>query len=119
MLGVPVLAGSSAYAIAEAMAWRGSLDQRPRLAPKFYTVLAASLALGMALDLLKLDAVRMLFWSAVANGVLAPPLIVLLVLLTSDPKVMYEWVNPPALRWLGWLAAGVMTLAAAAMFLAR
>jgi Mn2+/Fe2+ NRAMP family transporter len=70
------------------MAWGASLDSRPRLAPKFYAVLATAMALGLALDFAGLDAVKMLFWSAVANGVLAPPLIVVLVLLTSDRRVM-------------------------------
>jgi Mn2+/Fe2+ NRAMP family transporter len=59
----------------------------------------------------------MLFWSAVANGVLAPPLIVLVVLLTTDRTVMGGRVNPPLLKWLGWLTAVVMTAAALAMFL--
>ncbi len=118
MLGVPVLAGSSAYAIAEAMSWGASLDRKPKLAPKFYGVLAVAMALGVALDRVGLDAVKMLFWSAVANGVLAPPLIVLVVLLTTDPTVMGDRVNPPLLKWLGWLAAAVMTAAAIAMFVA-
>jgi Mn2+/Fe2+ NRAMP family transporter len=118
MLGVPVLAGSSAYAIAEAMSWGASLDRKPKLAPKFYGVLAVAMVLGVALDRVGLDAVKMLFWSAVANGVLAPPLIVLVVLLTSDRAVMGDRVNPTLLKWLGWLAAAVMTAAAAAMFLA-
>jgi Mn2+/Fe2+ NRAMP family transporter len=74
--------------------------------------------LGVALDFVGLDAVKMLFWSAVANGVLAPPLIVLVVLLTTDRTVMGERVNPPLLKWMGWLAAVVMTAAALAMFLA-
>jgi Mn2+/Fe2+ NRAMP family transporter len=60
----------------------------------------------------------MLFWSAVANGILAPPLIVLVVLLTSDAKVMGDRVNPPWLRVLGWAAAGVMATAAVCMFVA-
>jgi NRAMP (natural resistance-associated macrophage protein)-like metal ion transporter len=119
MLGVPVLAGSSAYAICEALAWGGSLDRRPALAPKFYTVLAIAMALGMVLDFVGLNAVKMLFWSAVANGVLAPPLIVLLVLLTNDRNVMGGHVNPPLLRWLGWITAIVMSAAAVAMFVAR
>ena len=118
MLGVPVLAGSSAYAIAEAMKWGGSLDRKPKLAPKFYGVLAVAMTLGLALDFAGLDAVKMLFWSAVANGVLAPPLIVIVVLLTTDPTVMGESVNPPLLKWLGWLTAAVMTVAAVAMFVA-
>jgi NRAMP (natural resistance-associated macrophage protein)-like metal ion transporter len=118
MLGVPVLAGSSAYAIAEAMNWTGSLDRKPKLAPKFYGVLAVAMTLGLALDFAGLDAVKMLFWSAVANGVLAPPLIVIVVLLTTDQTVMGESVNPPLLKWLGWLTAAVMTVAAIAMFVA-
>jgi Mn2+/Fe2+ NRAMP family transporter len=118
MLGVPVLAGSSAYAIAEAMSWRASLDRKPKLAPKFYGVLAVAMVLGVALDYVGLNAVKMLFWSAVANGVLAPPLIVLVVLLTTDRTVMGDRVNPPLLKWIGWLAAAVMGAAAIAMFLA-
>src|ERR1017187_10465013 len=67
MLGVPVLAGSSAYAIAEAKSWGASLDRKPALAPKFYGVLAVAMVLGVALDRVGLDAVKMIFWSAVAN----------------------------------------------------
>ncbi len=118
MLGVPVLAGSSAYAISEAMSWGASLDRKPNLAPKFYGVLAVAMALGVSLNYAGLDAVRMLFWSAVVNGVLAPPLIVLVVLLTSDRKVMGDHINQPLLKWLGWITAGVMTAAAVAMFVA-
>jgi Mn2+/Fe2+ NRAMP family transporter len=118
MLGVPVLAGSSAYAIAEAMNWTGSLDRRPRLAPKFYGVLGVAMALGLALDFAGLDAVKMLFWSAVANGVLAPPLVVIVVLLTNDVHVMGEHVNPAVLTWLGWATALVMGAAAVAMLVA-
>ncbi len=89
MLGVPVLAGSCAYAIAEAASWKGaSLSQKPRLAPRFYLVMAGAMVVGLALDFAGLNAVKMLFWSAVVNGVLAPPLVVLVVLLTSDKKVM-------------------------------
>jgi NRAMP (natural resistance-associated macrophage protein)-like metal ion transporter len=118
MLGVPVLAGSSAFAIAEAMAWGASLDRPPRLAPKFYAVLALAMALGLGLNYAGLNAVKMLFWSAVANGILAPPLIVLVVLLTCDRTVMGDRVNPFWLRALGWTTAAVMALAAVAMFLA-
>ena len=118
MLGVPVLAGSSAYAISEAMAWGASLDRTPSVTPKFYGVLAFAMGLGVALDYSGLDAVRMLFWSAVVNGVLAPPLIALVVLLTSDRSVMGDHVSPPLLKWLGWITAGVMSAAAVAMFVA-
>lgn len=116
MLGVPVLAGSSAYAISEAMAWKASLEIKPKMAPKFYGVVALATAVGLALDFAGIDAVKMLFWSAVANGVLAPPLIVLIVLLTSDPTVMGDRVNPTWLRYMGWLSAVIMSAAAIAMF---
>lgn len=118
MLGVPVLAGSSAYAISEAMAWGASLDSKPRTAPKFYRLLAAAMLVGLALVAARVPAVKMLFWSAVANGVLAPPLIVIIVLLTSDKRVMGDRVNPLWLRVIGWTAAVVMSAAAVCMFIA-
>lgn len=120
MLAVPVLAGSCAYAISDAFGWKeASLGQKPGRAPKFYLVLAVAMALGMALDFVGFEAVKMLFWSAVINGILSPPLIVIIVLLTSDRAVMGKWVNPPWLRWLGWITAAVMAAAAAGMFIAR
>jgi NRAMP (natural resistance-associated macrophage protein)-like metal ion transporter len=115
MLGVPVLAGSCAYAVAEAEGWRGSLDDTPRLARRFYAVVAVAMLVGLILNYVGLDAVTMLFWSAVVNGVLAAPLIVLVVLLTSDHAVMGGRVNPPLLRWLGWATAVVMTAATVGM----
>jgi NRAMP (natural resistance-associated macrophage protein)-like metal ion transporter len=115
MLGIPALAGSAAYAVAEAMHWRGSLNDRPRVAMKFYSVLATAVALGLALNYLKVNAVKMLFYAAVVNGVLAPPLIVLVTMLTSDEKVMGSRVNPWLLKWAGWLTAAVMTAATIAM----
>ena len=116
MLGVPVLAGAAAYAVAEASAWRGTLEDKPRLAKKFYAIVASAMILGLVLDYAGFNAVKMLFWSAVLNGVLAPPLIVLVVLLTSSRKIMGERTNPPILRWLGWATAVIMALAAVAMF---
>ncbi len=116
MLGVPVLAGSCAYAVAEGAAWRGSLEQKPHGAKKFYAVMAIAVMIGLALNFSKMDAIKMLFLSAVVNGLLAPPLILLVVLLTNDPKVMGRRVNPPALRILGWVAFLVMTAAAVAMW---
>lgn len=116
MLAVPVLAGSCAYALAEAEGWRGSLEDPPRLARRFYAVVAVSMLVGLSLNFVGLDAVAMMFWSAVVNGVLASPLIVLVVLLTSDHTVMGRRVNPPLLRWLGWTTAVIMTAAAVGMF---
>jgi NRAMP (natural resistance-associated macrophage protein)-like metal ion transporter len=117
MLGVPVLVGSSAYAVAEGANWRGSMSDRPRKALAFYGVMAVAMALGLALNYLGLNAVKMLFWSAVINGLLAPPLILLVILLTSSRKVMGEQVNSPVLRYLGWATFVVMTAAAAGMLI--
>jgi Mn2+/Fe2+ NRAMP family transporter len=115
MLGVPVLVGSCAYAIAEGAAWRGSIADRPRGARRFYAVMAAAMTLGLALDYAGFNAVKMLFWSAVINGLLAPPLILLVILLTSNTKVMGKHVNPPLLRYLGWATFIVMVAAAVGM----
>jgi NRAMP (natural resistance-associated macrophage protein)-like metal ion transporter len=117
MLGVPVLVGSCAYAVAEGAAWHGSMSDKPRSAGKFYTVMAVAMALGLALNFAGLNAVKMLFWSAIINGLLAPPLILLVILLTSSPKVMGKRVNSPLLRYLGWATFGVMTAAAVGMLI--
>lgn len=116
MLAVPVLAGAAAYAIAEARLWRGTLEDEPPLAKKFYAVVAVSMLLGLSLNYAGIHAVKMLFLAAVLNGVLAPPLIVLVVLLTSNKKVMGKRVNPPVLTWLGWATAAIMAAAAIGMF---
>jgi Mn2+/Fe2+ NRAMP family transporter len=112
MLGVPVLAGSCAYAVSEGLAFRGSLEQKPHIAKKFYGVMGIAMLLGLALNFIHLDAIKMLFLAAVVNGLLAPPLILLVVLLTSDPAVMGDRVSPPLLRYLGWATFLVMTVAA-------
>ena len=118
MLAVPVLAGSCAYAIAEAATWQAaSLNERPRRAPRFYARDRGRHADRAGAQFRGLNAVKMLFWSAVLNGVLAPPLVVLVVLLTSDPKVMGERINSRPARMLGWLCAAVMTAAAVALLI--
>jgi Mn2+/Fe2+ NRAMP family transporter len=113
---VPVLAGSCAYAVAEGAEWRAaSLNLTPRLAEKFYGIIAVSIMVGLTFDFAGFNAVKMLFWSAILNGLLAPPLVVMVVLLTSDKKVMGSRVNSQSMKWLGWACAGVMTLAAVAL----
>jgi NRAMP (natural resistance-associated macrophage protein)-like metal ion transporter len=116
MLGVPVLVGSCAYAIAEAADWVGSLEVHPPLAHGFYAVVAIAMALGLGLDYAGINAVKMLFWSAVLNGALAPPLLILVVLLSSRIDVMGEHRNGTLLRWLGWACALVMLMATLIMF---
>jgi Mn2+/Fe2+ NRAMP family transporter len=118
ILAVPVLAGSSAYAVAEAAAWRASLDRPPRSARKFYTVLAVAMLLAVVLDYAGFDAITLLFTAAVINGLLAPPLILLVLLLTRDPAVMGAAVNSRGLSLLGWATFGVMVLAALGLLFA-
>lgn len=118
MLAVPVLAGSCAYVIAEGARWReASLNLQPKLAQKFYVVIGVSIIVGLALNFLHINAVKMLFWSAILNGLLAPPLVFIVVLLTNDKKVMGNRVNSRTMKFLGWACAGVMTVAAVALFL--
>lgn len=118
MLAVPVLAGSCAYAIAEAGKWRGaSLNLKPPLAPRFYAVIGVSIIVGLLFDFAGINAVKMLFWSAILNGLLAPPLVVMVVLLTSDRKVMGARINSRTMRVLGWLCAIVMSIAAVALLI--
>jgi NRAMP (natural resistance-associated macrophage protein)-like metal ion transporter len=117
MLGVPVLVGSCAYTVAEGAIWRGSMTDKPNSARKFYAVMAVAMTLGLVLNYLGFNAVKMLFWSAVINGLLAPPLILLVILLTSSHKVMGKRVNSPLLRYIGWATFGVMTAAAVGMII--
>jgi NRAMP (natural resistance-associated macrophage protein)-like metal ion transporter len=112
VLAVPVLAGSCADAIAEAAAWRGSLARRPHQARKFYLVLTVAMGLGIVLNYAGLNAIALLFTTAVINGVLAPPLILIVLLLTGDRTVMGDAVNPRPLAVLGWVTFAVMVAAA-------
>lgn len=116
MLAVPVLAGSCAYAIAEGAKWRkASLNLQPRLAQEFYAVIAVSILVGLTFDFAGLNAVKMLFWSAILNGLLAPPLVVMVVLLTSDRKVMGNRVNSRRMKIMGWTCGVIMSAAAVAL----
>jgi NRAMP (natural resistance-associated macrophage protein)-like metal ion transporter len=113
-LGVPVLAGSAAYAVAEASAWRAGMNERPRMAKKFYAVVALSMLAGMVLDYLGINAMKMLFWAAVLNGLLAAPLIVIILAVCNNARIMGRRVNGLWLNLLGSLAALVMAIAAVA-----
>src|SRR5262249_53213413 len=113
MLAVPVLAGSCAYAVAEAAAWRErSLASRPGRAKKFYAVLVVAVVIGAALDYSGVNAIQLLYVAAVVNGLLAPPLILIVVLLTRNRSVMGDAVSARWLDALGWAAFAIMTAAA-------
>jgi len=95
----------------------GSLEVHPPLAHGFYSIIAIAMALGLSLDYAGLDAVKMLFWAAVLNGALAPPLLILVVLLTSRADIMGEHKNGNLLRWFGWMCALVMMIATGVMLI--
>jgi NRAMP (natural resistance-associated macrophage protein)-like metal ion transporter len=116
LLAVPVLAGSSAYAVGESRRWSVGLEKAPLAAWRFYTVITVSTLVGILLNVIHLDPVRALFWSAVVNGVVAAPIMVMIMLLASRRKVMGTFRLSLRLKILGWTATLVMAAAAVAMF---
>jgi len=116
LLAVPVLAGSASFAVAEVFGWRSGLDLTPRRGRRFYLVFAGAVVAGMALNLGGTNPIRMLFLSAVLNGLLAPPLLVLVMLVGNNKAIMGTHVNGPWLNALGWLATAVMFAAAIGFF---
>jgi NRAMP (natural resistance-associated macrophage protein)-like metal ion transporter len=117
LLAVPVLAGSAAYAVAEAAGWRGSLALRLDRGEGrgFYGVIAAATVGGVVLCFTPSDPVKELFWSAVLNGVVAVPIMAVMMVLAARPSVMGAHAIGRRLRWLGWLATGAMAVTVAAM----
>jgi Mn2+/Fe2+ NRAMP family transporter len=108
LLAVPVLAGSAAYAVSGVAGWRSSLADAPRQAAGFYSTLALATALGATITLMPINPMKALYWSAVVNGVVAGPLMTLIILLASDRRVMGEFLIPSWLKLLGWMSAGIM-----------
>jgi NRAMP (natural resistance-associated macrophage protein)-like metal ion transporter len=115
LLGVPVLAGSAAYAVAEAAAWRRGMDEKLDHARNFYMVIAASMLIGVGLSFSPIDPIRLLLWSAVINGILAPPLIIILLVICNNPTVMGSFRNGRTLNVLGVIAAVIMSGSALAL----
>ena len=118
MLAIPVLAGSAAYAVAETFRWRRGLDRKPREARGFYAIVALATLGGTALTFSPIDPIRALFWSAVINGVISVPVLIVMMLLAGNAKVMGKFVSSPRLKFVGWLATAVMAVAVCAMFFA-
>jgi NRAMP (natural resistance-associated macrophage protein)-like metal ion transporter len=116
LLAVPVLAGSAAYAVAECFGWREGLARKPQEAVGFYAVVAVATIGGVGLNFLHVDPIKALFWSAVVNGVVSAPIMVVMMLLAARPSIMGRFTISPALRILGWLATAVMAAAAVGMF---
>ncbi len=117
LIGVPVLAGSAGYAMAEAMGWKWGLERKATDARGFYGVIAVAVLAGMALEFTPINPMRALFWSAVINGIVAVPLLVVIILLASRKSVMGKFTANKVLIALGWIATLVMGAAAVLMFL--
>jgi NRAMP (natural resistance-associated macrophage protein)-like metal ion transporter len=115
LLAVPVLAGSAAYAIGETLHWRVGLARKPGEAARFYGVLAAATLIGVGITLTPFNPIQALYWSAVLNGVVAVPVMVVMMLIVSSRKTMRQFVISGWLRWLGWIATGAMMLCVVGM----
>ncbi|NBW76027.1 MAG: divalent metal cation transporter [Sphingomonadaceae bacterium] len=112
LLAVPVLAGSAAYAVAESFGWREGLNRRPREAKAFYAVIAVATLAGVAMNFFAINPMKALYWSAVVNGLLAPPLMLVTMLIARNRKVMGDLAISGVLEFGGWLSTAVMTVVA-------
>jgi NRAMP (natural resistance-associated macrophage protein)-like metal ion transporter len=118
LLAIPVLAGSAAYAVAETFRWRRGLNRKLHEARGFYAIVAFATLGGVALTFSPMDPIKALFWSAVINGVISVPVLVVMMVLAGDAKVMGKFVASRRLKLAGWVAALVMAAAVCAMFAA-
>ena len=116
LLALPVLAGSAAFALGEALQWPVGLARRPLKAKAFYATIAAATVVGALLNFSSLDPVKALFWSAVLNGVVAVPVMVMMLLMAVRRDVMGQFTIGPILKVFGWLATAAMAVAAIGMF---
>ena len=116
LLAVPVLAGSAAYALGEALGWPTGLGRLPRDAKAFYAAIAIATLVGVFINFLDIDPIKALFWSAVLNGIAAVPLMAVIMIMAMQPRVMGPFTLPKPLWAMGWLTTGVMAAAVAAMF---
>lgn len=115
LLAIPVLAGSSAYAMAGAFNWKNSLEDTPLNAKAFYGIIAVSTLIGIALGFTAIDPIKALYWSAVINGVISVPIMAVMMLMAVRPEIMGRFTITARLRLLGWLATTMMALAVLAM----
>jgi Mn2+/Fe2+ NRAMP family transporter len=117
LIGVPVLAGSAAYALSEAMGWTSGLERKAIEARGFYGVIGVSVLAGLVIQFSPISPMKALFWSAVINGVVAVPLMVVIILMVSKKSVMGDFTAGRSTIILGWIATAVMGVAAVWMFI--
>jgi NRAMP (natural resistance-associated macrophage protein)-like metal ion transporter len=119
LLAVPVLAGSTAYAVGEARGWKCGLEHRPWEAVGFYSVIGVATLLGIGIDWSPIEPIKALFWSAVINGIVAVPIMAMMMIVVSRHSTMGKFTATPRLKLFGWLATAVMAAAAVAMLVVR
>lgn len=115
-MAVPVLAGSAAYAIGEALHWPVGLARQPKAAVAFYATLGVATIMGTAGNFLPIDPIKALYWSAVINGVTAAPIMIIMMRLADNPRAMGRFTLSPTLRIIGWIATIVMALCVVGLF---
>ncbi len=115
LLAVPILTGSAAYALADTFKWPEGLALKLKQAPQFYGVIALATLVGAAMNLLGINPIKALYYSAILNGLIAPPLMVLLMLISNDRKIMRNRVNGRLSNWMGWLTVLIMSVSAIAL----
>jgi len=115
LLSVPVLAGSAAYALGEAQKWPVGLAREPKKAKAFYGAIALATMLGAMINFSPINPIKALYWSAVVNGVVAVPVMAMMMLITANPRVMGKMTITGPLRTIGWLATFVMAAAVVGM----
>lgn len=114
LLSIPILAGSASYAVSESLGWKEGLYLKFKQAAYFYGVIIFSVLIGMIIHLVGIDSMKALIYAAVLNGIIAPIILILILLLSSNKKIMGERSNHPVASFFGWLVVGFMTIAAVA-----
>ncbi len=117
LLAIPVLAGSAAYAVSDAFGWKVGLNRPLQRVPQFYAVMAVATLIGLVLNFTSMDPIQALVLTSIINGVVAPILLVVIMLIANNPRIMRDRVNGPWSNVLGWFTTGAMAVAAVAMFL--
>jgi NRAMP (natural resistance-associated macrophage protein)-like metal ion transporter len=117
LLAIPVLAASACYGIGEACRWKTSLERKPGEAVRFYAAIAIATLIGLSLNFMHIDPVKALFWAAILNGIVAAPLMAVIMVMASSRKVMGKLIIPTYLKGMGWFATAVMLCACIGVFL--
>ena len=114
LLAIPVLTGAASYALSESLGWKEGLNRNLHQAKGFYGVMIFAVLIGLAINFFGIDPIKALIYAAVFNGIVAPPILALIVLLSSNKHVMGEWKNRRSITWVGWSVVAIMALAGGA-----